>query len=117
VSDTLDDFEDFSARVRRRLESGRIEYGDQSFKADSLVLLDEIEQELLDINGWSYVLFARIRKLRRSLLRAEISAKPLHEPDLSMCSYCSGPADNGHDREVPPNPYLCQDCEYLMRNG
>lgn len=31
-------------------------------------------------------------------------------PDLSTCPECGGPADNGHDREVPPNPYLCTRC-------
>jgi len=23
---------------------------------------------------------------------------------------CGGPADNGHDREYPPNPYVCRLC-------
>ena len=30
--------------------------------------------------------------------------------DLSRCPRCGGPADNGHDREDPPNPYLCTRC-------
>lgn len=30
--------------------------------------------------------------------------------DLSVCPQCGGPADNGHDREYPPNPYLCRSC-------
>lgn len=34
----------------------------------------------------------------------------LAEPDLSRCPKCGGPADNGHDREVPPNPYHCTKC-------
>jgi hypothetical protein len=33
------------------------------------------------------------------------------EPDLSKCPRCGGPADNGHDRCVPPNPYNCSKCE------
>ena len=32
------------------------------------------------------------------------------EPDLSRCPQCNGPADNGHDRSVPPSPYLCTKC-------
>lgn len=32
------------------------------------------------------------------------------EPDLSRCPQCNGPADNGHDRSIPPNPYLCTKC-------
>ena len=30
---------------------------------------------------------------------------------LSMCPMCGGPADNGHDRGYPPNPYVCTKCE------
>jgi hypothetical protein len=32
------------------------------------------------------------------------------EPDLSRCPQCNGPADNGHDRSIPPHPYLCTKC-------
>lgn len=32
------------------------------------------------------------------------------DPDCSVCPRCLGPADNGHDREYPPNPYLCSKC-------
>ena len=34
----------------------------------------------------------------------------LAEPDLSRCPSCGGPADNGHDRCMPPNPYVCTKC-------
>jgi len=34
----------------------------------------------------------------------------LAEPDLSRCPQCNGPADNGHDRSIPPSPYLCTKC-------
>jgi len=37
--------------------------------------------------------------------------QPAQESDLSKCPGCGGPADNGHDRELPPNPYLCSKCE------
>ncbi len=30
---------------------------------------------------------------------------------LSECPGCGGPADNGHDREDPPNVYYCSKCE------
>jgi hypothetical protein len=32
------------------------------------------------------------------------------EPDLDKCPKCRGPADNGHDRCLPPNPYACTIC-------
>jgi hypothetical protein len=28
-----------------------------------------------------------------------------------VCPQCGGHADNGHDRELPPNPYVCTKCE------
>ena len=31
-------------------------------------------------------------------------------PDISLCPNCGGPADNGHDRCVPPSPYFCAKC-------
>lgn len=29
---------------------------------------------------------------------------------LDKCPNCGGYADNGHDRECPPNPYYCSKC-------
>lgn len=34
-----------------------------------------------------------------------------NKPDLSKCPRCGGEADNGHDRCIPPNPYLCRKCD------
>ena len=30
--------------------------------------------------------------------------------EYNVCPKCSGPADNGHDREYPPNVYHCSRC-------
>jgi hypothetical protein len=30
----------------------------------------------------------------------------------TKCPRCGGYADNGHDRECPPNVYLCSKCSY-----
>lgn len=37
-------------------------------------------------------------------------SEPVQEPDLFHCPKCGGPADNGHDRSIPPNPYFCTKC-------
>ena len=37
--------------------------------------------------------------------------EPLDDPDITKCPECGGEADNGHDRCVPPNPYVCTMCE------
>jgi imidazoleglycerol phosphate dehydratase HisB len=31
--------------------------------------------------------------------------------ETTTCPKCKGPADNGHDREMPPNAYYCSKCE------
>jgi hypothetical protein len=56
----------FLSMVRDRLHAGRREYGDQSFTRPPAALIGEIEEELLDVVGWSAVLFARVQRLRRS---------------------------------------------------
>jgi len=33
------------------------------------------------------------------------------QPDINTCPTCKGPADNGFDRCLPPNPYQCTKCE------
>jgi hypothetical protein len=43
-------------------------------------------------------------------LEARAALAQQAEPDLSLCPQCNGPADNGHDRSIPPHPYLCTKC-------
>ena len=33
------------------------------------------------------------------------------EKERNCCPECGGIADNGFDREYPPNPYVCTKCE------
>lgn len=44
-------------------------------------------------------------------LVAQSALSALEQPRLETCPKCGGVADNGHDRELPPNPYLCSKCE------
>lgn len=30
---------------------------------------------------------------------------------MMTCPRCGGAADNGHDREFPPTPFICCKCE------
>jgi len=39
-----------------------------------------------------------------------MSVSEAPEVDLSKCPNCGGPADNGHDRCLPPSPYYCSKC-------
>jgi len=65
----------FIAELRARLEAGAREYGDRSFERDPADLLGEIEQELLDVCGWSAVMFERIRRLRARVEAADGAPK------------------------------------------
>ena len=50
---------------------------------------------------------------REDMMRANmpiLRAPSTRHINLSKCPKCGAPADNGHDREVPPNPYWCSKC-------
>jgi hypothetical protein len=61
----------FWLRLRERLEAGAQNYGGASFRRAPAELAGEIEQELLDVCGWAFVLWCRLRRLR-AVLRSEV---------------------------------------------
>ena len=63
----LPGFDEYVSRLEQRLRVGEQEYGNRSFQLAPEATLDEIEQELLDISGWGYVAWRRLRALRAAL--------------------------------------------------
>lgn len=63
-ADPLDPFADFTAALHGRLEAGRATYADRSFERAPAELIAELEQEALDLAGWGFVLWVRLRALR-----------------------------------------------------
>lgn len=61
---------EFFAVLRERLKLGQQTYGDKSFARDPGELLAELEQEALDLAGWGYVLWRRVRAARDAAERA-----------------------------------------------
>lgn len=57
----------FVDKVLHRLKAGQRAYGDKSFSMEPEVLLTEIEEEILDICGWAYILHVRMEKLRSAV--------------------------------------------------
>lgn len=57
-------FPEFMARIEARLDAGRSTYGDSSFDKSDDELMDEIMQELLDVAGWAFVRYAKLKLLR-----------------------------------------------------
>tara|TARA_E500000081_G_scaffold54588_1_gene57501 strand:- start:371 stop:592 length:222 start_codon:yes stop_codon:yes gene_type:complete len=58
----------FVDKVLYRLKAGQREYGNKSFSMEPDVLLQEIEEEILDICGWAYILHVRMEKLRSAVV-------------------------------------------------
>lgn len=86
--DPLDEMDAFFAQVRSRMEAGRKTYGDRSFGLQAPVLVGELEAEALDLAGWGYVLWHRLRRLREATERAE----------AALACACGGPVADGQTR-------------------
>ena len=67
-------FPDFMEAVRARLENGKREYGDASFKRPTEDILGELAQELLDQAGWAFIGYCRIMDALRALRSVESHA-------------------------------------------
>ncbi len=62
----------FFSKVSERLEAGRETYGDRSFGRSCPSTLAELEQEALDLAGWGFVLWYRLRRMRQGLEALEV---------------------------------------------
>lgn len=61
----------FVARLRARLITGAAIYGDASFTRPAPELVDEVQQELEDVCGWSLLLWIRLERLKQSVATTE----------------------------------------------
>jgi len=62
-----DGWDEFVATIQERLEVGAREYGDSTFDMNGKELVGEIAEELLDICGWSFFLWLKLRRIRKKL--------------------------------------------------
>jgi hypothetical protein len=63
--------ERFVDRLRARLITGAATYGDASFTRPAPELVDEVQQELEDVCGWSLLLWIRLERLNQSVAATE----------------------------------------------
>lgn len=56
------EFGHFTDVLFKRLEAGEREYGDVSFQRPMGELVDEVCEELLDVCGWSFVMWCRLQE-------------------------------------------------------
>ena len=57
----------FTETLTKRLEAGEREYGDASFDSSAISNIDEIEEELLDVCGWAYIMWTKLQTMRPKL--------------------------------------------------
>jgi hypothetical protein len=60
---------EFTAAVGKRLAKGQRAYDDRSLVAPPSALAAELEEELLDVAGWGFLLWCRVRALGGRLSR------------------------------------------------
>ena len=56
-----------AAKVEARMEAGAKEYGGRSYEASAEALVAEVQEEIMDIIGWSAILFQRVERLRQTV--------------------------------------------------
>jgi len=56
---------EFIEKINKRLEVGELEYGKDKFMNQKLE--NEVEEEILDICAWSFLLFTKLQRLREKL--------------------------------------------------
>jgi hypothetical protein len=61
----VEEFPHFSQALADKLRQGYEEYGDGSFARSPEHILDELSQEALDLAGWGFILWVRLRDLQR----------------------------------------------------
>jgi len=61
------DFDTFVAKLESRLQGGADEYGNKSFSSHPIVLLEEVEEELLDVCNWAFILYYRLKDIKATL--------------------------------------------------
>jgi len=68
-TDPMDKWPEFMEAIKKRLKAGKREYGDCSFTCPASEIAEEIEEELLDVAGWAFFLWLRIRRMRKSFIK------------------------------------------------
>lgn len=61
----------FFKSVRKRLHAGATEYSDRSFDLPPEALMQEVQEELADVAGWAFILWARCERMRRALANGD----------------------------------------------
>ncbi len=95
--------ERFLELLDERLDQGAKEYGDRSFDRSELELLTELQQEALDLAGWSWVLFEKIERMKlRSGLCIQRCRLCGLTPDDAAGGACASVCSSEHEWRIVP---------------
>jgi hypothetical protein len=65
------DLDRFVGKITERLKAGATEYGDRSFLTTTPSTVDEIQEELADVCGWSFIAWCKLERLKAETARLE----------------------------------------------
>lgn len=63
MSEWESDFKEFRKQLKQRMLIGEEEYGGTSFDRHPTEIIREIQEELLDVCNWSFILWRRMENL------------------------------------------------------
>lgn len=63
-------FDRFTDQLYAKMQLGHKLYGNDAFREHPLKLLSEVKEELIDISGWSIILYSRIENLEHAIAEA-----------------------------------------------
>lgn len=61
------DWPEYVTSVSARLQKGSQTYGDKSFSMEPRELTRELQAEALDLCGWGFILWKRLRDIERAM--------------------------------------------------
>jgi len=95
-------FQSFTEDLYARLDQGHKEYGDASFTRSIPDLINEIDQELMDIVGWAFIMRVRLNYIKQlgDVLDKEIASEPIP----IFCKNPSCTKKHNHDGPCMINP-------------
>ena len=67
MADHLHRFPEFAEQVRAKLARGQVIFEDRNFSKNPVDLMHEVQEELVDVMGWSFLVWSRLQAMREAL--------------------------------------------------
>jgi hypothetical protein len=67
LEQTYAEMEVYIDKLKGRMKAGHEEYGDVSFSKDPEETIEELQEELLDVSGWGFILWQRLEIMKEAL--------------------------------------------------